>query len=171
MDRHAIFLSGPIGTGKTTLGRGLAARLSGGFIDGDDFSDPAKPWYCSILQTSRSIVHHASMRLQGAGVVVVAYPLSCMNWIYFRRHFADIGVTPVFVSLHASYAAITDDRRGRAFSTAEHDRIKAMIAEGYGNRSFSDLVIDTGKADFQATLASLEQSVRSLMASSGPANP
>ncbi|MGO4816219.1 shikimate kinase, partial [Cupriavidus sp. 2MCAB6] len=45
MQPYAIFLSGPIGAGKTTLGKALATELGGGFIDGDDHSDPDLPWY------------------------------------------------------------------------------------------------------------------------------
>lgn len=163
MAKHAIFLSGPIGTGKTTLGRALAERLAGGFVDGDDFSDPDRAWYCSILSTSRCIVRNGAAMLEAGGVVVIAYPLGCINWIYFRRKFAEAGASSFFVSLRATYAAIIDERRGRVFSAEEHDRIQTMIAEGYGARPFSDLVIDTGEADFAATLAELESRVRCML--------
>lgn len=167
MAKHAIFLSGPIGSGKTTLGRGLAARLSAGFVDGDDLSDPDRPWYCSILQTSRAIVHHASMIMDNSRVVVVAYPLGCLNWIYFRRRIAEVGATPLFVSLRASYSAIVDEQRGRLFDVKEHERIKIMIAEGYGSRPFSDIVIDTDQANLEATLAVLEGRIRPMIAPLG----
>ena len=61
MPKHAIFLSGPIGTGKTSLGRMLAEKLGGAFIDGDDHSD-ASPLVlldtadesCGLTNQSRS---------------------------------------------------------------------------------------------------------------------
>jgi hypothetical protein len=160
MAKHAIFLSGPVGAGKTTLGRALAERLSGGFIDGDDFSDPDRPWYCSILQTSKAIVHAGITILKDRDAVIVAYPLGCINWIYFKRTFGDAGARPLFVSLRASYSSIVDQRRGRTFTREEHDRIQVMIAEGYGARPFFDLVLDTDKASFLATLAELERETR-----------
>lgn len=163
MAKHAIFLNGPIGAGKTTLGRALAERLAGGFVDGDDFSDPSRPWYCSILRTSESIVRAGEAMLRDTDVVVIAYPLGCVNWIYFKRKFGDAGVRPIFISLRASYSSIIDPKRGRVFTNKEHDRIRVMIAEGSGARAFSDLVLDTDQADFLATLAELENETRRLI--------
>jgi hypothetical protein len=165
MAQHAIFLSGPIGVGKTTLGRAFAERLSGGFIDGDDYSDPDRPWYCSVLQTSRAIVQAGMTILKSRDAVVIAYPLGCINRIYFRRKFGDAGVVPLFVALRASYPSIVDERRGRTFSSEERERIQIMIAEGYGARPFSDLVLDTDRASFLATLAQLEREIRRLIPS------
>jgi hypothetical protein len=164
MPKHAIFLSGPIGAGKTTLGRALAERLGGGFLDGDDFSNPDRPWYASILRTSRRIVSAGLSAIEQKDIVVIAYPLRCVNWVYFRRALGDKAVNPVVVSLRASYASITSHERGRSFSNEEHERIKIMIAEGYGERPFSDLIVDTDRADFATTLARLEGGVRRLIA-------
>lgn len=164
MAKHAIFLNGPIGTGKTTLGQALAERLSGAFIDGDDFADHNQPWYCSILRTSRSIVQHGAGMLATTNVVVVAYPLGCINWIYFTRKFIEVGASPFFVGLQASFHAIVDERRGRSFTSEEHDRIQVMIAEGYGARRFNDLVVATDTADFATTLAKLERQIRHMLA-------
>lgn len=156
MQRYAIFMSGPIGAGKTTLGRALAARIGGGFIDGDDHADPGLPWYGSILRTSRSVVREGFSLLAERPNLVVAYPLGCSNWIFFRRHFGDAGVRPIFVSLRASYERIVDSGRGRTFDAEEHERIRVMLAEGYGQRSFSDLIVDTDQGSFADTLDELE---------------
>ena len=157
---HVIFLSGPIGAGKTTLGRELAARLEGVFLDGDDFSRSDLPWYSCILQTSRGILRAGIVGVEQKGVAVVAYPLGCTNWIYFKRSFEDRGVQTMFVSLRAAYASIVDEGRGRVFSAKERQRIRGMIEEGYDARSFSDLIVDTDIAGFDETLANLERNVR-----------
>ncbi|GAU83291.1 AAA family ATPase [Bosea sp. BIWAKO-01] len=164
MQHYAIFLSGPIGAGKTTLGKGLAAELGGGFIDGDDHSDPDLPWYGSILQTSRSVVRTGLEILAVQPVVVIAYPLGCSTWIFYKRHFADAGVRPFFVSLRASYTGITSAARGRAFDKEERERIRVMLHEGYAERPFSDLIIDTDLLPFEAALQRLARDVRQLIA-------
>lgn len=107
---------------------------------------------------------HGTGMLTTANVVVVAYPLGCINWIYFRQRFIEAGASPFFVGLQASFHAIVDERRGRSFSSEEHDRIHVMIAEGYGARPFNDLVVATDKADFATTLAELERQIRHTLA-------
>lgn len=163
MSGYAIFLSGPIGSGKSTLGRELATRLRGAFLDGDDFKLPDSAWYRCILQTSRGIVRAGMAAVARTGTVVVAYPLRRTNWVFFKRSFEDQGVKCLFVSLRASYAAITAEERGRLFSDGERQRIRAMIAKGYGARPFGDLTIDTDAESFSATVDKLECNVRDLM--------
>jgi hypothetical protein len=164
MSKCAIFLSGPIGVGKTTLGRALSVRLGAGFIDGDDHADPDKPWYGSILSTSRSIVAAGLLTLQRDDGLVIAYPLGCVTWSYFRRRFAAAGVRTIVAGLKASYTAIVDeDGRGRQFDEGEKQRIQVMLAEGYQHRSFSDLVLDTDEVGFLETADRLETAVRAIL--------
>ena len=163
MDKHAIFLSGPIGAGKTTLGRGLAERLGAGFIDGDDQADHGKPWFACIRTTSARIVRVGFELLDTHNAVVIAYPLGCSSWIYYRRKFGDAGVWPIFVTLRASYENMVAANRGREFTPWEHARIATMLREGYDARSFSDLIFDTDKAGFDDTLARLSETVMALI--------
>jgi hypothetical protein len=74
---------------------------------------------------------------------------------------------PLFVSLRASFEGIVDERRGRRFSTDEQARIRAMIAEGYGARPFSDLVVDTDASGISETLRLLEAELHRLMRCAG----
>ncbi|MBV1825165.1 hypothetical protein [Komagataeibacter oboediens] len=164
MSKCAVFLNGPVGSGKTSLGRAVAACNGAAFIDGDDLSDPNRPWFCSILQTSRTIVREGERHLRQGKCVVIAYPLTCMNWIYFRRKFNENNIRTVFVSLKASYETITDTRRGRHFDVGEHDRIQDMIAEGYDARAFSDIVFDNNGFDFGTALSRLDAQLRRFIA-------
>jgi hypothetical protein len=80
----------------------------------------------------------------------------------------DCGISPVFVSLRASLRSIVDESRGRRFSAEEQNRIRTMIAEGYGTRAFSDLIVDTDKSNFAATLARLESETIRMMKGAAP---
>jgi ABC-type cobalamin/Fe3+-siderophores transport system ATPase subunit len=155
MGKTAIFLNGPIGSGKTTLGRTLARRTGGVFIDGDDYSDPTRPWYCSILGTSRAVVQASQAAFITSDVAVIAYPLGCSTWIFYRRRIEALGARPVFINLRASYRQIVAPGRLRVFNAAEHARIQQMIAEGYADRPFADATIDTGTGTLEDNLQAL----------------
>lgn len=163
MAKHAIFLNGPVGVGKTTLGQALAEAIGGGFIDGDDHSAPDRPWYGSILQTSRAIVATGLSILETHPSVVIAYPLSCVNWIYHKRRFEEAGIRPLFIGLRASYEGIVSPVRSREFSPEEQARIKIMLQEGYSERPFNDLILDTDKMPFDLTVRHLKSEIMKAM--------
>ena len=94
---------------------------------------------------------------------MVAQPLICTTWIYFRRKFGDAGVRALFIGLRASLVSILDDGRGRRFDVDERARIRTMIAEGYGESPFVDFVLDTDKDSFADTLTQLTAETRRLM--------
>ena len=73
-------------------------------------------------------------------------------------------MTPYYVSLRAFYSSIVDVERRRVFSYDEHNRIRVMIAEGYGSRPFSDLILETDEAGFAVILARLESETRHMIA-------
>ena len=56
--------------------------------------------------------------------------------------------------------AILDPRRGRIFDASERARIREMIAQGYAARSFSDLIIESGRDGFAETLVTLARGCR-----------
>ena len=70
---------------------------------------------------------------------MVAYPLRCVNWIYYRRHLAAASIASVFVGLSASLEEITQRDRGRLLSETEQARLSVMVAEGYSNPLFYDV--------------------------------
>ena len=141
--KHAVFLDGPIGVGKTTYGRHLATEFAGHFLDGDDFSDHELPWFASSLSTNRGILKAIWAALDEDAVVFVAYPIRCINWIFFIRHLRSRQVETVFVGLQASLASIASEERTRQLSEAELTRSREMISQGYGSRTFYDLLIQT----------------------------
>ncbi len=152
---HAIFLEGPIGVGKSTLGRALSERLGAAFVEGDSYQPDDRPWFTASLSICRSVAadvlaHHAMGRAS-----VVAYPLRCREWIWYCRTLGAAGIETLFVSLHATHEEIVDPTRGRSFTEWERARIAEMIGQGYGRRSFAQLRIDTGRSDAPAALERL----------------
>ena len=109
--------------------------------------------------------------LESKPAVVVAYPLNCVNWIYFRHRFGDAGIRTFFISLRAPFAFIVDEGRGRRFDEEEQQRIRTMIAEGYGEKPFSHLIVDTDQDGFANTLARLVSETQRMMRASRPPRP
>ncbi len=151
--KTAVFLDGPIGVGKTTLGRAAAARLGATFLDADDFSDPDKRWFEDILTASRAL--RAAILAAPMPLVVLAKPLRQRDWCWFSGHLARAGVTARCIGLTASLPAILAPARGRGFSVREAGRIAAMIDQGYGRRPFRHATLATDAGDLAGTAARL----------------
>ncbi|MCV0370420.1 shikimate kinase [Filomicrobium sp.] len=156
-----VAFEGPIGVGKTTLGRAVSERLNVGFIDGDDYSAPG-PWLRSSLQTSRRIVTACEEQLQSHPAVIVAYPLRCTNWVFYRETFRRRGIAFHCISLTADLVHIS--RRARILNPEELSRASEMLVQGYGNRHFSDIVVRTDEFGFDLTCDLLVDKVANLVA-------
>ena len=91
------------------------------------------------------------MALRRHPTAIVAYPLRCTNYLYFRGRMADAGHGLIVVSLDTAYETIVHTQRGRAFSADEQARIAEMLAQGFGFCLFCVLVVDTGAGTFDAT--------------------
>lgn len=155
-----MFFEGPVGVGKTTLGREVASRLGYGFVDGDDYSAKGA-WLRSILTTSRRIAKACQDQLETHPVVIVAYPLRCTNWVFYRETFKRHGIALHCIGLSADVDHIA--RRERDLSKDEITRSAEMIAQGYGKRPFSDLTIRTDECGFEDTRDRLMDEVRDLL--------
>lgn len=159
----AILLDGTIGVGKSTMGRGIASRLSGAFLDGDDFKTKGKPWFCSSLSTCRALLKASNKVLEKENIVLIGRPVRCLDWVYFTRHFQRIGVDTFLIGLTASYENIIKENRDRKFSQPELERMLEMINEGYGTRNYADFYMRTDLAGIEMTLDRLETKLRRLI--------
>ncbi len=162
--RQVIFLNGPIGAGKTTLGRALANDLCAAFLDSDDLRDRSKRWYEETLTLANALVRAGTSALTERPLLVIAMPLRARDWAFFCARFRAQETTTYCVTLAADLDAILDPRRGRAFDAGERARIAEMIAQGYAARPFSDLIVDSGRQGFAETLGTLAADCRSLLA-------
>ena len=163
MQKHAVFLNGAVGVGKSSLGRALAAALGGAFVDGDNHG-AAGPWYASSFSTSRAIVRAGLLALDDRPVVVIAHPVRCSGWIFYHRRFAEAGVRTLFAGLSATHEEILAASRNRVFSPAERARIEVMIEQGYGRQAFNNLLVDAGGRPFDDVVRHLVAEVAPLIA-------
>lgn len=166
--RHVIILNGPIGAGKTTLGRALASELGAAFIDSDDLRDATKQWYEEVLTTSRKLVRAGCDALDGRSRLVVAKPLRVRDWHFLKASFGATGVVVHCVTLAARLDAMLDPGRGRSLDADERARASEMIQQGYAARPFSDAIVATDCEDFPATLARLAEVCCDLLAAPVP---
>ncbi len=160
--RFVVLVDGTIGVGKSTMGRRLAVRFGGAFLDGDDFKAKGKPWYCSSLTTCRLILSASTKALETRPIVFVGRPVRCLDWLYFRRHFERKGARVLLIGLQASLENITSEMRGRSFSQYECERMAEMIHEGYGARTYSDFQLRTDQESIEATVDKLEARLKAL---------
>lgn len=160
MSSTVVAFEGPVGVGKTTLGRAVSAQLKIGFIDGDDYSAPGL-WLRSILQTSRRIVTACEEQLESCPAVIMAYPLRCTNWLFYKETFRRCGIAFHCISLTADLAHISN--RERILASDEVARTSQMLAQGYGRRSFSNLVVRTDEVSFELTRDRLAEEVGNLI--------
>jgi len=158
-----IVLNGPVGAGKTTLGRALATALGGAFLDSDDLRDPAKSWVQEVRVILDRLVAAGQELLQQHPVLVIAKPLRARDWAALRARFQARGIRAFCVTLAARPEAILDATRGRQFSPEEAVRVRAMVAQGYGDRPFSDWTLRTDAAPFAETAAALAAGCRALL--------
>jgi AAA domain len=162
----ALMLTGPIGVGKSTLGRRLADSLAGQFVESDDFRRTGLHWTSSILTTSR---HLLSAIVKGAAtfdVVVIANPMRHREYCYFAASLERRGIRFAVIGLDAGPDAICRPSRGRVFSGAERARIREMISDGYGQRPFCSAVLRTDVAGLEQTSRALLHIARDLMRNS-----
>ncbi len=159
-----IFLDGPIGVGKTVLGRALAAHLGAEFVDRDDIPRPPGPWYGSVLSTCRALEQKVVAACEQQGLAVVAHPLRRREWVFYRERLRLAGIRLICVSLRATPEAILSEGRGRRLEPGEAARMKLMVAEGYGNRPFADAVVDTDRAPLAEATQALVRQVTAALA-------
>lgn len=157
----AIFLNGAIGVGKTYLGKRLAERLNAQFLDTDDFRDHSIGWLQDNYKNSQRLLKATISLLKQNSVVIIASPLRKRDWGFYEMHLFKQGIKAYCITLSAEFPNIVASTRGRIFSYSEKLRCKEMIAEGYNNRQFSDIIIPTDQHPISETLGLLEIPCRS----------
>ena len=123
-----IVVMGPAGSGKTTVGRALAGRLGGSFIDADDFHSPAavtsmaagRPLTDADREPWLDAVAGAIVATRSSGVPVVA--CSALR-VPYRERLRSVAGDLAFVHLTGDADLI----RGRVLARAGHFMSAGML--------------------------------------------
>ncbi|WP_206668112.1 DUF2062 domain-containing protein [Teichococcus oryzae] len=139
---RVIHLNGPINSGKSSTGQALAARIADAdFIDGDADGLPAhlpeeQRWAGALGRILRQVAGTA------APCLIVAYPLDDTGYRRLRAACVARGAALSVVTLAPPLDVALGARGGRGPDAEEQARIRAMYAEGYHSRAFSDVTLD-----------------------------
>lgn len=136
-----ICLNGSINSGKTTIGRALAAALpDAAFIDGDDHGAPDNVEFDVMLDIALSRLER---EIAGARVahLVIAYPLRDEDHARLAAAAAARGARLFVATLAPPLDVVLADRGERKLDDEERERIRQMYDEGYADRSFSRVIL------------------------------
>jgi hypothetical protein len=120
------------------------------FIDGDDHDAPDQAPLPVRIEAALCRIE-AEIANASEGCLIVAYPLDQVHFERLRA-VADRGEARFLVlTLAPPLEVALMDRGTRRLSAEERRRIVEMYGEGYQDRSFSDLVLDTSRLTVQET--------------------
>nr|WP_277819437.1 DUF2062 domain-containing protein [Pseudoroseomonas vastitatis] len=142
---RVIHLNGAINSGKSSVGQALAARIPGaGFVEGDEHGlpdelPPEQRWAAALTRILRLV---ASSR---APCLVTTYPLDDTGYRRLRAVCVARGALLSVVTLAPPLDVALAPRGARRPGAAEQARIRAMYAEGYHRRGFSDVTLDNAE--------------------------
>ena len=134
-----IWLNGTIGSGKTAVGRAVAALLpQARFVDGDDLAGPSglpnrQRWRMAVDALLRLV------RCRWPARLVVAYPLAAADARRLRAACACRVL--LVVNLATPLPIVLRGRGGRVLSAGERRRVREMFSEGYHRRRFADMTL------------------------------
>lgn len=148
--RTVFLLDGPIGVGKTTLGKSVAAQLDLCFLDRDDHAEPGL-WPGSVRRTGHRILAASIAALEDRPGVLIAGPVRCVEWLFYVGNFQRIGVACHCIGLVADSAHI--EARARVLDPDERCRSREMLLQGYGRRPFNRATLRTDRGDLAQTSA------------------
>ena len=144
---HAVFLSGPINAGKSTVGELLSRMVPDGiFLDGDDFAPPDQPFERRIVVALARLVEAVIQKSQDGRVVVAAYPLSPRDWAAVTEALARHRFDAACVTLAPPLEVALASRGSRTLTQWERTRIAEMYREGLARPPFGLVIDNAGEA-------------------------
>ncbi|MFZ4715650.1 MAG: hypothetical protein ACOYL6_18145 [Bacteriovoracaceae bacterium] len=140
----AIFINGPINSGKSSIARELSSLLPGIYIDGYDLKSRTEEsilFELFVTQTIKNILLEVLRISSEDSTPIVAYPLRKEDWILVKNSCHHANILPIVITLSPTLQTTLTNRGGRELTAWEINRIKEMYDQGYHQREFSDLVL------------------------------
>ncbi len=141
-----IFINGSINSGKTTVAKILARKLSNAaLVEIDSLREmiewmPIDQAIPINLENAISVIKNFAKRNLN---VIVPYPLSQKNYDYIVNELKDIDTKIYFFTLAPKIEKILMNRGGRELNSPEKERIKHHYNIGINNPSFGTIVDNT----------------------------
>jgi NAD-dependent oxidoreductase involved in siderophore biosynthesis len=156
-----ILISGAINTGKTTVGRRLAARLShAAHVEVDALRDfvAALPLAEALPVTLENAAAVARNFARRGFDVVLTYPLGPDDHAYLVGQLCDLGAPIHAVTLGPPLAVALANRGGRALTEHERRRICEQYAAGRHRPPYG-VVLDNGGQTADETVTAILRAI------------
>lgn len=157
-----ILISGPINSGKTTVGKALAALLPGSaHLEVDTLRElvhflPLEEAISINLENAAAITNNLARR----GIrVILTYPLGQKDYEYLLRAFADVSTAIHTFILSPTLETALADRGERRLSEYERHRIREQYRDDRHQPAFGCRIDNTAQTP-EETAAIIAQHIR-----------
>lgn len=158
--KGVLVFNGPVGVGKSIIGRAVAIKLRCPFIDADDLRNHEISWVTDNRKTLLRLADLVLKHIPHTDRVVGARPLRKRDLLFLQARLESHEVSVNVVTLSAGLDDILSSRRQRRLSPAEAARAKKMIEEGYASRDFSATILRADGLPVEETISLALQAIR-----------
>ncbi|RZA04311.1 MAG: shikimate kinase [Proteobacteria bacterium] len=149
---YAIFLNGPINSGKSTVGAMVATQLRDAtFIEGATLLKEEASHEDWVDDTILEAIDQAIAAAEGGKLPIVACPVRPEDWRVIAAACSGAEVVPICITLAPPLEVALDKRGARELSPEELLRTAKMYKEDYHRREFSSLTLNNGTESPSAT--------------------
>ena len=148
----AVFINGPINSGKTTIAKIVSDKIANGvFIDGDNLvSENGEPLDVWIKKSIEEAILKARLFVSENKIPIISFPLRDEDWEAISI-LKNEDITPICITLSPKLETVLYSRKNRKLEKWEIERTKQMYAEGYNSRKFSSLIIENDEIEAEET--------------------
>ncbi len=157
--KSVILINGSINSGKSTTGEYLSTLFEKAiFVDGDHHG---QKWNGDLEKKIQAALGYIKLSLVSSDWIYafVAYPLRQTDYNNLHLFCTNHSWRCVCVTISPPLHVALSPRGNRLLQDWEKCRIEEMYAEGYHQRTFSDLVIDNSGISLENTASEIISSL------------